>query len=80
MEGAARLSEIGQATSSSAALASDDTDTVIGVSRMDGGDPGVYDLQTTQQLGTVVHNEMYVSIVTQSVTKGSPWTVPLPVV
>lgn len=64
MEGAARISEIGQGTSSSAALASDDTDTVIGVSRMDGGDPGVYDLQTTKQSGTGVHNEMYVNVVT----------------
>ncbi|XP_062380261.1 phosphatidylinositol 4-phosphate 5-kinase type-1 gamma-like isoform X2 [Sardina pilchardus] len=39
MEGATRLSEFGQGTTSSAALVPDDTDTVIGVSYgMDGGD------------------------------------------
>ncbi|XP_041947475.1 phosphatidylinositol-4-phosphate 5-kinase, type I, gamma b isoform X2 [Alosa sapidissima] len=39
MEGAARLSEFGQGTTSSAALVPDDTETVIGVSYgMDGGD------------------------------------------
>lgn len=75
MEGTVRLSEIGQGTTSSAALASDDTETVIGVSYgIDGGDPGVYNLHTTKQSDcSLVHHEMLVSL--HLCTRGSVWTV-----